>query len=74
MKHTYPANNNNLKGINRQLCFLILRAIAYGTCFSESMMLPLIFSIFFAAVIRAVLVRFSEDPEIVRDSVHLEEN
>ena len=29
--------------------------------------------IIFAAVIHAVLVRFSDDPEIVRDLVHLEE-
>ena len=28
---------------------------------------PLLFNIFFAAVINAVLVRFSKDPEIVRD-------
>ena len=35
---------------------------------------PLLFNIFFAAVIHAVLVRFSEDPEIVRDLIHLEEH
>ena len=34
---------------------------------------PLLFDIF-AVVIHAVLVRFSEDPEILRDSVHLEED
>ena len=37
-------------------------------------LLPLVFSIFFAAVMHAVLVRFSEEPEIVRDLVHLEED
>ena len=35
---------------------------------------PLLFNVFFAAVINAVLVRFSEDPDIVRDLVHLEED
>ena len=35
---------------------------------------PLLFNIFFAAVAHAVLVRFSEDPDIVRDLVHLEED
>ena len=35
---------------------------------------PLLFDIFFAVVIHAVLVRFSEDPEILWDSVHLEED
>ena len=35
---------------------------------------PLLFNIFFAAVIHAILVRFSEDPDIVRDLVHLEED
>ena len=33
----------------------------------------LFFTIFFAAVINARLIRFSEDPEIVRDLVFLEE-
>ena len=33
----------------------------------------LLFRMLFAAVIRVVLVRFSEDLEIVRDLVHLEE-
>ena len=35
---------------------------------------PLLFNVFFAAAIHAVLVRFSEDPDIVRDLVHLEED
>ena len=35
---------------------------------------PLLFNIFFAAVTHAVVVRFSEDPDIVRDLVHLEED
>ena len=34
---------------------------------------PLLFNIF-AAVTHAVVVRFSEDPDIVRDLVHLEED
>jgi hypothetical protein len=34
---------------------------------------PLLFNVFFAAAIHVVLVRFSEDTEIVRDLVHLEE-
>ena len=34
---------------------------------------PLIFNIF-AAVTHAVVVRFSEGPDIVRDLVHLEED
>ena len=34
---------------------------------------PLLFNIFFAAVTHAVIVRFSEDPDIVRYLVHLEE-
>ena len=33
---------------------------------------PLLFNTFFAAVIHAALVCFSEDPEILRDLVHLE--
>ena len=37
------------------------------------MLSPLLFNIF-AAVTHAVVVRFSEDPDIVRDSVHLEED
>ena len=32
------------------------------------------FQHFFAAAIHAVLVRFSEDPDILRDLVHLEED
>ena len=35
---------------------------------------PLLFNIFAAAVTHAVVVRFSEDPDIVRDLVHLEED
>ena len=35
---------------------------------------PLLFNAFFAAVTHAVLVRFGEDPEIVRDLAHLEED
>ena len=35
---------------------------------------PLLFNVFFATAIHAVLVRVSEDPEIVRDLVHLEED
>ena len=35
---------------------------------------PLLFNIFAAAVTHAVVVRFSEDPDVVRDLVHLEEN
>ena len=35
---------------------------------------PLFFKVFFAAAIHAVLVRFSEDPEILRDLVDLEED
>ena len=35
---------------------------------------PLLFSIFFAAVTHAVVARFNEDPDIVRDLVHLEED
>ena len=35
---------------------------------------PLLFNTFFAAVTHAVVVRFSEDPDIVRDLVHLEED
>ena len=34
---------------------------------------PLLFGIFFAATIH-VLVRFNEDPDILRDLVHLEED
>ena len=34
---------------------------------------PLLFNLF-AAVTHAVVVRFSEDPDIVRDLVHLEED
>ena len=36
------------------------------------MLSPLLFNIF-AAVTHAVVVRFGEDPDIVRDSVHLED-
>ena len=35
---------------------------------------PLLFNIFFAAVTHAMVVRFSEDPDIVRDLIHLEED
>ena len=35
---------------------------------------PLLFNVFFAAEIRAVMVRFSENPDILRDLVHLEED
>ena len=35
---------------------------------------PLLFNIFFAAVTHDVVVRFSEDPDIVRDLVHLEDD
>ena len=35
---------------------------------------PLLFNIFFAAVTHAVVVRFSVDPDIVRDLVHLEKD
>ena len=34
----------------------------------------LLFNIFFAAMIHALLVRFSKDPEIARDLVHLKED
>ena len=34
---------------------------------------PLLFHIFFAAMTHAVRVRLSEDPDIARDLVHLEE-
>ena len=36
-------------------------------------MSPLFFNIFFAAVTHAVVVRFSENPDMVRDLLHLEE-
>ena len=35
---------------------------------------PLLLNVFFATAIHAVLVRFSVDPDIVRDLVHLEED
>ena len=35
---------------------------------------PLPFNVFFAAAVNAVLVRFSEDPDILRDLFHLEED
>ena len=38
------------------------------------MLSPLLSKIFFAAVIHAVVVRFSDHPDIVRDLVHLEKN
>ena len=38
------------------------------------MLSPLLFNIFFAAVTHAVVARFNEDPDIVRDLVHLEED
>ena len=34
---------------------------------------PVVFNVLFAAANNAVLVRFSEDPDILRDLVHLEE-
>ena len=37
-------------------------------------MSSIIFNVFFAAAIHAVMVRFSEDPDILRDLVHLEED
>ena len=39
-------------------------------------LLPLLFNIFAAVIccVHAVLARFSEDPDIVRDLVHLEED
>ena len=37
-------------------------------------MSPLLFDVFFAVVIHAVLVRFSEDPDNLRDLVHLEDD
>ena len=37
-------------------------------------LLPLLFIDFFAAVTHALLVRFSEDPDILRDLVHFEED
>ena len=36
------------------------------------MLSPFLFNIFFAAVTHAVVVRFSKDPDIVRDLVHFE--
>ena len=38
------------------------------------MLSPFLSNIFLAAVTHAVVVRFSEDPDIVRDMVHLEED
>ena len=35
---------------------------------------PLLFNIFFAAVTHTVVVRFREDPDIVRNLVHREED
>ena len=35
---------------------------------------PLLFDVFFAAAIHAVLVRFGESPDSLRDLVHLEED
>ena len=40
----------------------------------ECVLSPLIFNISFAAATHAVVVRSSEDPDIVRDLVHLEED
>ena len=40
----------------------------------ECALSPLLFNIFFAAVTEAAVIRFSEDPDIVRDLVHLEED
>ena len=38
------------------------------------MLSPLLYNVFFAAVIQVVLVSFSEDKDIVRDLVHHEED
>ena len=35
---------------------------------------PLLFNVFFAAAIQPVLVRFSEDPDILKGLVHVEED
>ena len=35
---------------------------------------PFLFSVFFAAAVYAILVRFGEDPDILKDLVHLEED
>ena len=35
---------------------------------------PLLFNVFFAAAIHAVLVRLSDDPDILRGLVYLEED
>ena len=35
---------------------------------------PPLFNVFFVAAIHAVLVRFSEDPDILRDLVHLDDD
>ena len=40
----------------------------------QGVLSPLLFNVFFAAAMHAVLVRFSEDPDILRDLVHLEED
>ena len=39
----------------------------------ECVLSPLLFNVF-AAAIQAVLIRFSENPDILRDLVHLEED
>lgn len=38
------------------------------------MLSPLLFNVFFAAVVHAVMVLFSEDVDILTDLVHLEED
>ena len=40
----------------------------------ECVLSPLLFNVFFAEAIHVVLVRFGEDPDILRDLLHLEED